>query len=157
MDERSLADRRAAFESITKPLMGPLYRTALGLTHQPEDAKDVVQETYLRAYRTFGSFTPGTNARAWLFTILHSVHINRYRKDRRTPQHVSIEDLGARFDHLLAETSPLDLIPSGTTGTEKVGREIDAALGALPEVYRSAVSFFKMKNNDFCLEGFVHS
>ncbi len=67
----------ARFEAVALPFMGPLYNKALSLTRRPEDAADVVQETYLRACRTFGNFVEGTNAKAWLFTILYSVFVNK--------------------------------------------------------------------------------
>ena len=56
-----------------------LYRTALRLTHEPADAEDLVQETYLKAFRAADRFQPGTNLRAWLFTILHNSARNRAR------------------------------------------------------------------------------
>jgi RNA polymerase sigma-70 factor (ECF subfamily) len=72
--------------------MGVLYHTALRWTQEPAEASDLVQETYLRAYRTFDSFEAGTNAKAWLLTIAYSIFVNRYRKQRREPHAVSIED-----------------------------------------------------------------
>lgn len=84
---------RATFEAAALPFMGLLFGTALRLTGSRDAAGDVVQETYLRAYRTFASFEPGTNAKAWLFTILYSVFTNRYRKWRREPEMTSLESV----------------------------------------------------------------
>ena len=63
------------------------------LTHRTADAADLVQETYLRAYRTFENFTPGSNCKAWLLTILYSILINHYRQARRRPQMESLDDM----------------------------------------------------------------
>src|SRR4029453_1740120 len=74
---------RAAFETEALALIDSLYRTALRLTRSPADAEDLVQDTYLKAFRAAGSFEPGTNLRAWLFTILHNTARNRARDRAR--------------------------------------------------------------------------
>ncbi|MBM4270061.1 MAG: hypothetical protein FJ144_26245 [Deltaproteobacteria bacterium] len=66
-------DRRTRFEALIAPYLRPLHGMGLRLTRSADDAADLVQETCLRSYRTFDNFVPGTNAKAWLFTILHSV------------------------------------------------------------------------------------
>src|SRR5512133_955454 len=71
-----------------------LYGTALRLTRNPHDAEDLVQETLLRAYRGFASYRPGTNARAWLYTILHRVRTDMLRKRGRSPQTTELADDG---------------------------------------------------------------
>jgi RNA polymerase sigma-70 factor (ECF subfamily) len=133
---RSDSQKRSDFELLVLPLMGPLYRTALRLTRQPDDASDVVQESYLRAYRTFENFRQGTDARAWMFTILYSVFINRHKKSRRDEANVSIEDLEAKYWRFLAD-------PGRGPGEVELGDmdspEVEAALDALPETFRSAV------------------
>src|SRR5258708_18204533 len=70
---------RAAFEAEGLAAIDSLYRTALRLTRVPADAEDLVQETYLKAFRAADRFEPGTNLRAWLFTILHNTARNRAR------------------------------------------------------------------------------
>jgi len=122
--------RRDEFESTALPLARPLYATALRLTGRPDDALDVLQETFLRAYRTFDSFTQGTNAKAWLFKILRSVSANRQRHEHRRPLLVSLEEVEERFGPL-AVAGP----PRGEPDHEEVGR----ALGRLPEEFRLAV------------------
>src|SRR3989449_11105342 len=83
---RSDADEtRLQFESLALPFMRALYNTALRLTQEPQDAADLMQETFLRAYRTFENFTPGTNCKAWLFTILYSIFVNQYRQAKQRP------------------------------------------------------------------------
>src|SRR5687767_5424122 len=96
--------RRQEFEAVALPLMQPLYDTALRLTTDPEEAADSLQETYLRALRTFDNFRPGTNARAWLFTILYSVVINRRKKSVREVQAPSVEEL----ERIVPSSPPLD-------------------------------------------------
>lgn len=94
-----------------------------------------MQETYLRAYRTFDNFARGSNAKAWLFTILYSVFVNRYRKESRTPQSVSVDEVEERFLAVQSERDwivPPDLEPPG-------GPEVEQALAELPEAFRSAV------------------
>src|SRR4249919_2163772 len=72
-----------AFEAEALAFLDSLYRTALRLTRQPADAEDLVQETYLKAFRSADRFEPGTNLRAWLFTILHNTARNRARDRAR--------------------------------------------------------------------------
>src|SRR5881409_3164194 len=82
---RSSADRApgATFEADALACLDSLYRTALRLTGVPADAEDLVQETYLRAFRAADQFEPGTNLKAWLFTILHNTARNRARDRAR--------------------------------------------------------------------------
>ena len=77
------SDARAAFEAEALEFVDSLYRTALRLTRVPSDAEDLVQDTYLKAFRAADSFKPGTNLRAWLFTILHNTARNRARDRSR--------------------------------------------------------------------------
>ncbi len=75
----------ARFEAAALPFMNVLYNKALYLSRRPEDASDLVQKTFLRADRTFANFAEGTNCKAWLFTILYSIFVNKYRKAQREP------------------------------------------------------------------------
>jgi RNA polymerase sigma-70 factor, ECF subfamily len=133
------ADLRTRFEETALPLLGSLYGAAVRLTDR-ERAADLVQDTCLRAYRTFANFTPGTNAKAWLFTIMYSVFVNSYRKGRREPPVVSLDELEARFDRTLD-------VPDATAHVEILrnpeldwkGSEAERALQRLPEEFRAAV------------------
>ena len=129
-------DKGVRFEAVALPLAKSLYNMASRLTHAPEDAGDLVQETYLRAYRTFHNFTPGTNSKAWLFTILYSIFVNKYRKEQREPEAVSIEELEERFHRYLA-VRERDSHPA--LNSKEVGLEVDQALNRLPEAFRLAV------------------
>src|SRR6476646_5715560 len=115
------------------PYMDALYSAALRMTRNPSDAEDLVQETYLRAYRGFGGFQEGTNLKAWLYKILTNTFINTYRAKKRRPDEVDLDDsedffLYRRLGGLEAVTA--ERIP------EAVVKE---ALEALPEQFRMAV------------------
>jgi RNA polymerase sigma-70 factor, ECF subfamily len=129
-------NRRAQFEVTALPFMRSIYNAALRLTHRSEDASDLVQETYLRAYRTFSNFSPGTNCKAWLFTIMYSIFVNKYRKEQRQPESVSVEELEEKFHRLLAaaEWDPYLEQDAGVMAAEVV-----QALNKLPESFRLAV------------------
>lgn len=136
-----MADQ-AAFTELAMPFMGPLYSAALRMTHNPADAEDLVQETYLRAYRGFGTFESGTNIKAWLYRILTNTFINQYRAARRRPDQVDVEDIEDLYlyrrlgglDAAIAEQSPeaevLNRIPDDT---------VKDAVDSLPEQFRVAV------------------
>ena len=130
----------ARFEAVAMPFMDALYNKALHLTHRPEDANDVVQETYLRAFRTFGNFAEGTNCKAWLFTILYSVFINRYRKEQREPDMVSMDEREETF-HLTLADEQWESNFAALSGSELdwQGAEVKEALAKLPETFRTAV------------------
>jgi len=84
-------ERREEFEALAFPHMDALYSTALRLTRNQQDAEDLMQDVYLRAYRFFDKFQRGTNFKAWIFKILTNTFINRYRKKSRAPQQVEFE------------------------------------------------------------------
>ncbi|MGE5227079.1 MAG: sigma-70 family RNA polymerase sigma factor [Planctomycetaceae bacterium] len=131
---------RERFERDVLPLLPSLYGAALRLTRNPADAEDLVQDTYLRAYRGFAGFTEGTNLKAWLYRILTNGFINTYRKKQREPQIVEGPDdidewylydrLGGRSVEESAEEEVLDRIPDA---------EVKAALESLPENFRIPV------------------
>lgn len=137
-DSRIIDDenRRAEFEATALPLMRSIYNTALSLTRRPEDASDLVQETYLRAYRTFANYSPGTNCKAWLFTIMYSIFVNKYRKEQREPESVSVEELEEKFHRFLAAA---EWDPYLERDAEVMATEVSQALNKLPESFRLAV------------------
>jgi RNA polymerase sigma-70 factor (ECF subfamily) len=131
---------RERFERDVLPMLPSLYSAAMRLTRNPSDAEDLVQETYLRAYRGFGGFQEGTNLKAWLYRILTNSYINTYRKKQREPQIVEGPDdvdewylydrLGGRSVEESAETAVLDQIPD---------QGVKDALESLPERFRLPV------------------
>ena len=86
-----MADQ-AEFAELAMPYMSALYSAALRMTRNPADAEDLVQETYLRAYRGFGGFREGTNLKAWLYKILTNTFINIYRAKKRRPDEIDLDD-----------------------------------------------------------------
>jgi len=84
-------EAKKKFEAIAFEYMNSLYSTALRMTRNAMEAEDLVQDTYLRAYRFFDKFEEGTNFKAWIFKILTNTFINKYRKKVRTPQSVQLE------------------------------------------------------------------
>jgi RNA polymerase sigma-70 factor (ECF subfamily) len=132
-DDAELRLRR--FESVALPFMEPLYNAALRLNGEAAGAADDVQDTFLRAFRTFDSFRAGTNARAWMFTILYSVFINKKKKLSREVLFSSVEELEDKYRAFV------DHEPAGSGAPEPLPREVEGALLALPEAYRSAVLF----------------
>jgi RNA polymerase sigma-70 factor (ECF subfamily) len=138
--QSSFASKRTQFEALVLPITKSLYHAALRLTHRPEDASDLVQETFLRAFRTFSSFDPGTNVKAWLFTILYSVFVNRYRKAQREPEALSIEAVEERFHKSVRaeEWGSLNAVLQNPNLTWHAP-EVEKALRQLPEEFRTAV------------------
>lgn len=122
------------FERTCLPFLADCHAFALALTRRPHDADDLVQEAFLKAQRAFATFERGTNAKAWLFTIVRRLHIDRFRRARVRPQ-------------VLAEEALEDsaLTPSARLADEEVGWEqippeaVQAAIQAVPEPFRSAV------------------
>jgi RNA polymerase sigma-70 factor (ECF subfamily) len=125
-------ETRARFERDVVPLLRSLYNAAYRLARADADARDLVQETMVRALRTYAGFTPGTNVRAWLFTILYSIYINRYRREQRDPDVLSMDDLQQRFDRDFCAPAP------PVVGASTAAR-VEAALAALPDAFRDAV------------------
>lgn len=130
----------ARFEAMALPFMSALYNKALHLTRRPEEAADLVQETYLRACRTFANFVEGTNGKAWLFTILYSIFINTYRKAQREPETISIDEWEETYHREITDPSwDGDFEVLAGLEQEWQGPEISRALGKLPEDFRAAV------------------
>jgi RNA polymerase sigma-70 factor (ECF subfamily) len=132
--------KREAFEAEAIPFMRALHNTALRLTQNPEDAADLVQETFLRAYRTFGNFVPGTNCKAWLLTILYSIFVNQYRQAKRRPRIESLDELEERFHHFAQAQSTPDFDVATVEGWgRRWSPEVERALRLLPDDFRAAL------------------
>ena len=133
---------QAQFAEQALEFMPALYSAALRMTHNPSDAEDLVQETYLRAYRGFGGFEAGTNLRAWLYRILTNTYINSYRAKQRRPDERQLDEvedfylyrrLGAVEEAMAARSAEDELMDLFTDD------EVKAALDSLPEQFRIAV------------------
>ena len=136
---RSGADRRARFEATALPLMPALHGAALRLARDPQLAADLVQDTCLRAYRAFDQFTPGTNCRAWLFTILYSVFNTGYRKAQRELTDMQMTAFETDYENWLGGSGALPAAPAQDAAVDPMDPQVQRALDALPEAFRSAV------------------
>jgi RNA polymerase sigma-70 factor (ECF subfamily) len=125
--------RRREFETDALGYLNSLYGAALRLTRNAPDAEDLVQDTYVKAFRSARQFKAGTNLKAWLFTILHNAFRNQRRHSGRDPVDVDSERL---------ETSaPADPAagPEAQLLRDALDADLQAALDALPEAFREAV------------------
>jgi RNA polymerase sigma-70 factor (ECF subfamily) len=122
----------SAFEREALAWVDSLYGTALRLTANPTDAEDLVQDTYLKAFRSESQFEPGTNLKAWLFTILHNTFLNRRRRAVREP--VSVEP--EQIERIAAGSSAT---PEQLLLRDTLDADLQAALDALPDSFRQAV------------------
>lgn len=120
------------------PQIDALYNFAFHLTYNEEDANDLVQETYLKAYRFIDSYETGTNAKAWLFKILKNAFINEYRKKSKQPARVDYEDfVGYHDTDERSHVEFVDLRQEIFQGM--IGDEVSKALNALPVDFRTVV------------------
>jgi len=117
-----------------------LYSAALRMTRNPADAEDVVQETYLKAYRAYHTFQEGTNLKAWLYRILTNTYINRYRKKQRRPNEVELGELQDLYlFRRLGEPSGASQSAEEDVLEHFVDADIKQALESLPEHFRMPV------------------
>jgi len=91
------------FEAVAMPFVDSLYNTAYRMTRNAQDAEDLVQETYLKAYRYYDKFQEGTNFKAWLFKILKNTFINNYRKRQKAPPQSDFADIEDAFENKVSE------------------------------------------------------
>ncbi|CAN5560391.1 RNA polymerase sigma factor SigR [soil metagenome] len=136
-----MADR-ASFTSQAMEHMPSLYSAALRMTRKPADAEDLVQETYLKAYRGFGSYTEGTNLKAWLYRILTNTFINRYRAAQRRPDETDLDEVEDLY--LYRRLGGLEAARASRSAEDELlelftETAIRDALEALPEQFRIAV------------------
>lgn len=130
---------RAAFEAEALEYVDSLYRTALRLTRVPADADDLVQDTYLKAFRAADSFRPGSNLRAWLFTILHNTARNRVRDRARDSVMIDSEAVDqAAETPKFGTAGPVDS-PEAILLRNTLTPDLQAAIDDLPDAFREAV------------------
>ncbi len=133
------AARAATFDVEALAHVDSLYRTARRLTRSAADAEDLVQDTYLKAFRAADSFESGTNLRAWLFTILHNTARNRFRDRARDAVTVDSEAVERAADASVAGGTGGRVTPETLLLRETLGPELQAAVDGLPEIFRQAV------------------
>jgi RNA polymerase sigma-70 factor (ECF subfamily) len=136
-----MADQ-SEFAALAMEYMSALYTAALRMTRNQADAEDLVQETYLKAYRSFGGFEAGTNLKAWLYRILTNTYINTYRARKRRPEQADVENVEDLYlyHQLAAGTAP----GVGRSAEDEVldqftDDDVKAAIEALPDTFRMAV------------------
>ena len=132
--DRTAGAGQDSFAQEALSFVDALYGTALRLTRRPADAEDLVQDTYLKAFRAANQFQRGTNLKAWLFTILHNTFRNMRRHDGRNPVDVNSETVEQAVDLGGHEQSPEQILTRAT-----LDADLQAALDALPDAFRQAV------------------
>ena len=142
-------ERDASFDALVLAALPHVLRFARSLTHDSALADDLVQETYLRAYRSWETFRPGHDARRWLFTICRNVFLRHRERDARvvdtSGEDAELESLAAARDHVVATQSGIgDLLDR-----IDVGPAIRAALAQVPEVYRTAVVLVDVEGESY--------
>lgn len=131
-------DKQALFERYALVHKDHLYTACLSLTRRREEADDLFQDTYLRAYRSFHQFTPGTNCRAWLLTIMHNAFKNRYPERLRAARTVALDTVAGEYERTPGRAGAAACDdPAALLATQTLDREVADALRALPEEYRA--------------------
>jgi RNA polymerase sigma-70 factor (ECF subfamily) len=130
---------RKIFEKEFMPHLDAMYNFALRLTNDEDDANDLVQDTYLKAFRFINSFERGTNAKAWLFRILKNSFINDYRKKSKEPSKVDYQDVETTYNS--TEDAEMDATTDLRTETvqDMIGDEVANALNSLPVDFRTVI------------------
>jgi len=136
-----MADR-SAFADLAMEYMPALYSAALRMTRNPSDAEDLVQDTFLKAYRAFDRFEEGTNLKAWLYKILTNTFINNYRAAKRRPEKADVEDVEDLY--LYRRLDDLATAGTGRSAEEELfdritDDDVKQAIESLPEAFRIAV------------------
>ncbi len=136
-----MADQKH-FADLAMVHMGSMYSAALRMTRNPADAEDLVQETYLKAYRGFGSFQEGTNLKAWLYKILTNTFINSYRAKKRRPEQTELDEGEDLF--LYHRLGGLEAVSAGRSAEDELldhitDSDVKDAVESLPEAFRMAV------------------
>ena len=128
------------FEAVAMPFVDSLYNTAYRMTRNAQDAEDLVQETYFKAYRYYDKFQEGTNFKAWLFKILKNTFINNYRKKQKVPPQSDFADIEDSFETRVSkEVTDQIKSPEEELLEDVLDEDVQKALDQLPEDYRMAV------------------
>lgn len=138
-EKESAAERTKRFERDALQYMNQLYAAAMRYTKNPEDAQDLVQDTYAKAYTSFHQFEPGTNLKAWLYRVLTTTFINTYRKDQRRPQTTDSELEDWQLAAASSHTSDQGKSTEDVVLENLPDSDIKNALAQIPEEFRMVV------------------
>jgi RNA polymerase sigma-70 factor (ECF subfamily) len=128
------------FEAAAMPFVDSLYNTAFRMTRNSEDAQDLVQETYFKAYRHYDKFQEGTNFKAWLFKILKNSFINNYRKKQSRPLQTDFAEIEDVFENRLSDEAPRKIkSPEEEFLKDVLDEDVQKAMDELPVDYRMAI------------------
>jgi len=128
------------FSNGELPYRDQLYKSALRMTRSAEDAEDLIQETFLKAYKYYGRFSEGTNLKAWLFKIMKNTFINTYRKKKLQPTQVDFDDVREGLEETLVESvSVMGRDPEDGFLFDEVDSEVRDTLVSLPYDYKMVV------------------
>jgi RNA polymerase sigma-70 factor (ECF subfamily) len=137
MNDRT-GTRHRRFNDEMVPHMDLLYNYALYLTTDREEASDLLQETFLKAFRFFDKYEPGTNAKAWLYRIMRNTYINEYRRVKRQPDTVEYDDQISAYQMVPSDISDRQDM-AGRPVHDIFGDELAGAIGGLPEKFKSVI------------------
>lgn len=139
LEKESAAERTKRFERDALQYMNQLYAAAMRYTKNPEDAQDLVQDTYAKAYTSFHQFEPGTNLKAWLYRVLTTTFINTYRKEQRRPQTSDSELEDWQLAEASSHTSDQGKSTEDVVLENLPDSDIKDALAQIPEEFRMVV------------------
>ena len=139
------AKKRALFEQEALPHLDHLYAAAKHLMRNPDDANDLLQETMLRGYRFFHQFTPGTNCRAWLLTILYNTFRNGYRRAGYVQVSSTPEEFERALDLKSASSESAESNPEREAMDRRMDTQVEAALSNLAQDFRTVLMLVDME------------
>lgn len=135
---KKVPEREAEFQREAVPHMDALYNYALRMTGDPNDADDLLQDTFLKAYRFWDKYEKGTNIRAWLFRIMKNSYINLYRKASKEPDTVDYDDVQNFYQTIRDQSTDPNDLQEKLFGN-LLGDDVAGALESLPEDFRTVI------------------
>jgi RNA polymerase sigma-70 factor (ECF subfamily) len=139
MDNKNDNDKKKKFEKEAMIYLDSLYNLSLNLTRNPNDAKDLLQETYYKAYKFYHQFQEGTSLKAWLFKILKNTFINLYRKKVKEPEKVDYEKVEPFISLLQDNNSDVTNIEENILLNKFLSDDVTSALNKLPDDFKTVV------------------
>ncbi len=140
------------YERDLMPYADSLYLTALRMVSNPQDAEDLVQETFLKAFKYYNKFKPGTNIKAWLFKILKNTFINFYRKRKKTPHQIELMELEDNLESFTISEVPQlkEMEKDEAFGIfSDLDEEVKFALDSLPEEYKKVIIMIDIEGKSY--------